>query len=178
MYRARISFLPFDDENQLKFKDSRIKLIKNNDNYSESENKTRLYNQELDFEHKHLKPIDQPVPNEWLTVEEDVILFLVVNLPAMGMDFLISPISTFDDGFMLLSFVRKGITKPELLKFLLQCSQGTILQNPSIEYVKAKAFRLEPLTSNMGTIMVDGEAVLNGPIQGEVVPKLGQVFRK
>lgn len=99
----------------------------------------------------------------------------------MGMDFLISPDKTFNDGHVLLCFVREGITKYEMFKFLVQCSQGTILKNPFIEYLKVKAFRLEPLDSDevkYGSLMVDGEAVSYGKIQGEVLPQFARAFTK
>ena len=55
------------------------------------------------------------------------------------------------------------------------------LDNPLVEYVKIKAFRLEPLQlvneqTNTGVLMVDGEQVPYGNIQGEIQPGMANAF--
>jgi sphingosine kinase len=174
--------LPTDDHYEYKTKNPNVKILKNTQNYAtETENATRLFNKDLNVDYKYLKPIDQAVPNEWLSVEDNFVLFLVVNLPLMGMDFVVCPHAKFDDGQMNLAFVREGISKYELFKFLVQCSEGTILENSHVEWLPVKAFRLEPLNSkelSYGSLMIDGESVPYGPIQGEVFPELARALRR
>lgn len=177
VYRGRISFLPAESGiGAIKLKNKNITIQTNSNNYSEEENKSRLVNTDLGLTYRHLKSIDQPVPNDWLTIEDNFILFILVNLPLVGMDFLISPDKKIDDDHLVMIFVREGITKFEMLKFIAQCSQGTMLKNPYVETIKVKAFRLEPLDPKYGSLMVDGEPVCYGPIQGEVLPRAANIF--
>lgn len=170
-----MSFLPA--ESTFRFKDKSIKLISNLGNYkNETENQTRLFNSHLRMRYNYLKPIDEPVPNEWISIDENFILFILINVPLVGIDFVVEPEMGFDDGYTTIVFVRQGISKYEMIKFIVQCSQGTILKNPYVEYIRVKAFRLEPHNLNCGYLMVDGEPVVYGPIQGEVLPRWAQVF--
>lgn len=162
----------------IKLKNKNIKLLSNEGNYNEIDNRTRLYNQHLGIEYKYLKPIGERVPNEWLTMDENFILFIVVNLPLVGSDFVMEPEMGFDDGYTTIVMVREGITKIELVKFIMQCSQGVLLKNPYVEFIKARAFRLEPHDLIRGNLMIDGETVPYGPIQGEVLPQWARVFTR
>lgn len=135
----------------------------------------------MGLKYKYLKPLNEPVPNDWLTIEDEFVLFLVVNLPLMGIDFFVSPETKFDDGSMMMTFVRKGIPRLQVLKLLNDAGNGTYLQNPYLEFVKIKAFRLEPLPDDNfgnGTYMIDGEKVHYGAIQGEVLPGLARVISR
>ena len=79
-------------------------------------------------------------------------------------------------------YVKEGASKIDVLKILMQAEDASHLKNDLVEYVKVKAFRLEPITSEdgrtetTGTIMVDGENVPYGPIQGEITPGLANVL--
>jgi hypothetical protein len=75
-YRGRISFLPVDLN--WKPKDKRIKVIKNTNNYKENEQLKK----NLHFQFS--TPLEEPVPNDWLTIEDDFSLFLISNLPFIG----------------------------------------------------------------------------------------------
>ena len=79
---------------------------------------------------------------------------------------------------MHLLFVKEGITRAQLLKIFLQTETGEFLSSQLVEYVRVKAFRLEPdmtpgSTSASGAMMVDGEQVAYGPVQAEIFPSLG-----
>ncbi len=129
---------------------------------------------------KHLVPLDRPVPSDWLIIEENFILFLVVSLPLISQDFMGSGESTFNDGNMHIMFIKEGASKVDILKMMTEAEDGTHLKNDLVEFVKVKAFRLEPLTSEHtqanGTMMVDGEHVTYGPIQAEIMPSLGNTL--
>ena len=51
-----------------------------------------------------------------------------------------------------------------------------ILENDCCEVIKVAAFRLEPEESPKGVIVVDGEEVEYGPIQGQVIEGLARAF--
>lgn len=176
VYRGRVSFLPVDPN--FTFKNKNIVIQTNKRNYKETQNLTRLHNEQLNMTYRYLKPIHHPVPNDWVTIEDNFVLFLLLNLPLMGVEFLIDPEKRIDDDYLGICFVREGITKLELIKFIYQSSQGVILKNPYMEYVRVRAFRLEPLDLSRGSLMVDGESISYGSIQGEVLPRLGQVFAR
>ncbi len=119
--------------------------------------------------------LDKPVANDWLTIEDDFVSFLLVNLPLIGQDYIASPESKLDDGLLYLTFIRKGISKLDLIKVIGDSGSGNFLKNPHLEWVKVKAFRLEPLDAH-GTIMIDGEKVSYGKIQGEILPSFARTL--
>lgn len=170
IYPGRISFLP---SGEFKLKDSRIKLLQSVQPSSSTSPSFDTCKTKL----KYLKPFNEVLPQDWFTIEENFIFVLIVNLPLIAKDFNASPNSKFDDGQLLLIFIREGISKLELLKLFDDTETGVYLNNPKVEYIPVKAFRIEPLTSQ-GCFMVDGERVPYGPIQGEVLPSLANVIAK
>ena len=172
VYKGKISFLPVDSFKNYQPKDKSIKIIKNTSNYKNGQEETS----HLNF--KYLKSLDKPVPNDWLTICDQFVLFLVFKLPYMGQDFFVSPHSKFDDGELVLAFIKSGVPRLEVLNLFNTASKGDFLENPYINYIKIKAFRLEPLgeINEDLAMMIDGEKVCYGPIQGEVRPGLGKVL--
>lgn len=151
-----------------------IKILKNTNNYE-----SNSYKNESKFD--HMAPLDMPVPNDWLTIEDSFSLFLIANLPLIGQELFVTPDSSNDDGVMYLIFVRSDVPRFELVKMFTQGSTGNFLNNRWIEFVKCKAFRLEPLgcvetNKQEGNLMVDGEPIEYGPLQGEIASKLARVF--
>lgn len=172
-----MSFLPSDDMKDYKPKNSSIKLITNKNNYE----KNSQWQNDSKFKFKHLPPLDKPVPNDWLTIEDDFSLFLIVNLPLIGQELFVTPNSSNEDGVMYLSFVKADTPRYEIIKMLTEGETGNFLKSKWIEFVKCKAFRLEPqicVQTNKveGNLMVDGEQIEYGPIQGEVSSKLARVL--
>lgn len=170
--------MPADDVKDYKPKDSSLKILTNANNYAcPVLEKKRLKNQELNVEYKYLKPFGEKVPNDWLTIEDSFVMFAAVNLPLMGSDFIISPETKINDGSMMLTFVRDGAPRMRILEFFDDAAKGKFLENKLIEFVKVKAFRLEPLDEHgCGNIMIDGEKVHYGAIQGEVLPQFARVL--
>jgi sphingosine kinase len=175
VYKGRISFLPIDNfMNNYKPKSETLKVIKASD-YNQNNNRkpSEISKSSL------LNPLSQPVPNDWFIIEDKFVFFLIINLPLMGSDFFISPTSRFDNGTLDLLMIREGATRLDLLKIFLNAHNGEMLNNPVIEHLKVKAFRLEPLDDtkdNVGQIMVDGERVNYGAIQGEILNKIANTL--
>jgi hypothetical protein len=177
IYKGRVSFLPSDDMKDYKPKDSSIQITRNNNDNNQNSSNSK----QQDNSFKYLRSFDEPVPSDWLIIEDEFILFLIVNLPLISPDFLASPHATFNDGNMHLLFLKAGATKTQLLKLLTQPGDKHHLDNPLMEFVKIKAFRLEPVgivgdEGNNGVLMVDGEQVPYGKIQGEICPGLGRTL--
>ncbi|XP_052070628.1 sphingosine kinase 1-like [Mytilus californianus] len=122
-----------------------------------------------------LSPLDEDVPNTWTTVEDDFVTALAIYLPYLGPDNLVSPDSKLNDGCINLMLVRKGVSKNELLNIFLQFTTGEHINSPAFEVIKCLAFRLVPLTEK-GNIMVDGERIDYGPIQGQILPGLARIM--
>lgn len=174
-----MSFLPVDNMDNYKFKNKDIKLIKNSGNYANDDKAAsqRLVNPHLGHTYKHLKPFGEKVPNDWYSIEDEFVIFLIIRLPMMGVDFYISPESTLSDGHMVMAFNKKGVSKWDLIRVVGDSSSGNFLSDSSIDFVRIKAFRLEPYDPvEGGNLMVDGEKVDYGAIQGEIMPGLGRVL--
>ncbi|XP_029360484.1 sphingosine kinase 1 [Echeneis naucrates] len=117
-----------------------------------------------------LLPLDQPLPSEWVVVqEEDFVLMLAMYQSHLAEDLLAAPDASLDDGVIHLFYVRAGISRTALLRLFLAMEKGTHLATncQHLVYTKVRALRLEP-SSPKGIITVDGEVVEYGPVQAEV----------
>ncbi len=133
------------------------------------------------FAFSHLRPFNEPVPNDWLCIEENFVLFLIMNLPILTNDFSATPDARPDDHALHMIFIRQGISKLQLISLFTDTVSGVHMHSPFVEYVRIRAFRIEPLPVRpgadvTGTFMIDGEKVPYGPIQGELMPSLGRAF--
>lgn len=125
-----------------------------------------------------LPPLDQPVPSDWVVVqEEEFVLMLAMYQSRLAEDLLAAPDSTLDDGIIHLFYVRAGISRTALLRLFLAMENGTHLTNncQHLVYTKVRALRLEPI-SPRGVITVDGEVVEYGPVQAQVHRRLARVI--
>jgi sphingosine kinase len=122
-----------------------------------------------------LPALTQPVPDHWSSIEGDFVLVHASYQSHLGSDCLFAPNSKLADGIIWLVVVRAGISRGQLLQFLLGLSSGTHLLIPNAEMIPVTAFRLVPETSG-GHITVDGETVDYGPIQAEMMPSLVNVM--
>lgn len=175
VYRGRVSFLPTEEYVNYKPKDKSIKLIQNN--YEADTNEIS----HSSFPFNYLRPFNEPVPNDWLIMEENYILFLIMNLPILTPDFTATTQAKSDDACMHMIFIKSGISKYEIIKLFSDTESGNHMDSPYVEYVKIKAFRLEPLPLEAGSpvtgnLMIDGEKIPYGNIQGEVMPSLANVY--
>lgn len=96
----------------------------------------------------------------------------------LGEDVHFAPSAKLNDGVIWLFLLHAGISRSQLLSFLLNLSSGTHLDNDYVEMIPVKAFRLIPddETNNVGVITVDGEKIEYGPIQAEVFPGLANIM--
>ena len=121
-----------------------------------------------------LPDIKDPVPSDWVTINDDFVLVVAVYLSHLASDMIAAPESELDDGLIYLAFAPTGISRYRLTSKLLAMQDGSHTSGHGLEIVKVKAFRLEPLTEK-GRVTVDGEAVDYGPIQGSIMPSAARV---
>lgn len=118
-----------------------------------------------------LPQITEPVPSDWVTLDEDFITVCATYQTHLGSDLIMAPDAHFNDGIIHLCFIKSGVQKSELLTLMTLLEKGTHIDHPSphVELIKCLAFRIEPESSD-GNIMVDGEKVDTAPIQGQILP--------
>jgi len=116
------------------------------------------------------------VPADWVVVEDDFVLVLAVYLTHIASDMLVAPSSRLNDGIIYLTLVRAPVSRLHLVKLYSAMQAGTADNDPRAEVVRVQAFRLEPLDSRHGVMMVDGEMVDYGPIQAQMMPSMARVM--
>jgi hypothetical protein len=126
-----------------------------------------------------LPPLDEPVPDNWVTVEGKFVLACAVYQTHLGSDMLGAPSARLADGIIHLMFVRDGISRNHLLNLFLSMSEGRHVDSPEVEFVPVLAFRLEPdmqRTGPGGHLMIDGERIDPTPVQGQVLPGIARIM--
>mmetsp|Transcript_48057 Transcript_48057/g.134227 ORF Transcript_48057/g.134227 Transcript_48057/m.134227 type:complete len:321 (-) Transcript_48057:96-1058(-) len=115
-------------------------------------------------------------PAEWVTIEDSFVMLWVLQTSHAAHDMHSSPNSSLADGVFTIMLLRSGATtRLGLLSLFLQIEDGTHVNNAAVESVRARAFRLEPLT-DQGIYSLDGEVVPYGPIQGTMLPGVARVL--
>lgn len=122
-----------------------------------------------------LPALSDPVPENWITMEDDFILLWASQVTHASMTNIPSPESTFDDGLFRIFIVRGHVTRLQLIRMLLSLESGGHRHLPGAEFIDCVAYRLEPQSPGSFND-IDGEAVEDGPIQGVVQPQTMQIF--
>ncbi|XP_068607122.1 sphingosine kinase 1-like [Brachionichthys hirsutus] len=125
-----------------------------------------------------LLPLDQPLPSNWVIVqEEDFVLMLAMYQSHLAEDLIAAPGATLNDGVIHLFYVRAGISRAALLNLFLAMEKGAHLATDCqyLVHAKVQALRLEP-HSPKGVITVDGEVVDYGPVQAEMHRGLARII--
>lgn len=127
----------------------------------------------------HLPPINEPVPKEWITIEDEFITVIAAFLSHLDGNVMVSPKAKLHNDHFNLIFIRANqITKARLISlFMNNMEDGSFLNDPHVESVMVKAFRLEPLNEN-GILTVDGERIEYGPVQAQFLPGIASVMAK
>ena len=125
-----------------------------------------------------LPPLDEPVPNDWVTLDGDFVSICAAYQTHLGSDLIMAPGAHLNDGLIHLVLVHSGITKQQLFSLMTALENGSHVDNPApcIEFVKVLAFRLEPEMDKEGVIMVDGEKVDYAPLQAQVLPGIANLM--
>ena len=123
-----------------------------------------------------LPPLGSELPSNWVVEEGEFILGCPVFLSHLGTDLMAHPDGKFGDGVMGIFFVKSGTGRMALLNLFGKMKDGSHVSSHHVKYIKAFAFRLEPDTSQSGTIAVDGEKIDYVPIQGQIHRSLAKLM--
>ncbi|CDO99625.1 unnamed protein product [Coffea canephora] len=110
---------------------------------------------DIDMKNLNWRKVDGPFVSIWLH-----------NVPWGGEDTMAAPDAKFSDGYLDLIMV-KDCTRLGLLRLMTELNNGGHVKSPHVQYLKVKAFILEPGPRNddpskEGIIDVDGELLASG----------------
>lgn len=115
-----------------------------------------------------LPPMNEEPANDWIKIEDNFHTILISHQPLLGPELLTAPEATMNDGLMYLLMIRAPMKRMRMVNVMGQLADGSHLKNPDIEVVPIKAFRIVP-SPTVGHLVVDGEKVSYGPLQGQVL---------
>ncbi|XP_013783000.1 sphingosine kinase 1-like [Limulus polyphemus] len=124
-----------------------------------------------------LPPINQPLPSNWVVVEGDFIVVYASHQTHLGTDVFFAPNAKLDDGLMWLVIIQAGVSRVQVINFLLSLQNGKHVDIPYVTMIPVRAFRLEPFSAD-GYMTIDGEAVDCVPLQAEVLPSLTRIMTR
>lgn len=125
----------------------------------------------------NLPALDEPIPKDWVTIEDDIVLIWASQVSHAASHIESSPSSRLHDGvFQIMMIRRRGLSRYKMIMWLLSLdSQSSHTKRDITEMIECVAWRLEP--GREGSYNnVDGEAVESGPIQTKILPSVTQVF--
>ena len=134
-----------------------------------------------------LNPLSEPVPENWVTIEDDFVLVGAIYQTHLAIDMMSTPQNKIDDGLIHLSLIRyEGMTRSKLLKLMTAMESGNHVGSEGVEIIPCTAFRIEPVSNGTsgsskeegGIMTCDGEAIDFGPIQGQVLPSIARVMTR
>lgn len=118
-----------------------------------------------------------PVPGNWKTVEGVFVSVTSLMAPLMGDGFVGHPNITLGSGEFTILYVFDDTTRSEMLSMLMDGSSGNWINHFKMHIVKAKAYRIEPL-SPPGMMTLDGEIIEYGVTQAQVNRHVARVFTR
>lgn len=124
-----------------------------------------------------LVPLDQSVPDSWVTMEADFLSFSNLMIPLISRTFFGDPNLKIGSGKLRLVWIDGAITRGRVLRLMNTMETGTHLQMEEMSRIDVKAFRLEPL-SPPGIMTVDGERMPYGPMQCQIHPNMACTFSR
>lgn len=121
----------------------------------------------------HLPSLVSQLPSNWVHEEGEFVMVHVAYQSYIGEEFLFAPRSQLSDGIMWMLIIKAGISRSQLLSFLLGVGQGTHaeMNTEHLKMIPVSAFRIVPEGAN-GNLTVDGELVEYGPVQAEIFPNI------
>ncbi|XP_054734825.1 sphingosine kinase 1 isoform X1 [Anastrepha obliqua] len=122
--------------------------------------------------------LDEPVPSSWVVEEGEFVMVHAAYQTHLGSDCFFVPPAKFNDGTIYVVIIRSGISRSQLLNFMMGMSSGThvpVMNNEYIKMVPVTAFRIEPY-DNEGILTVDGERIEFGPLQAEMLSSMVRVM--
>ncbi|CAF1131889.1 unnamed protein product [Rotaria sordida] len=133
--------------------------------------------------HRHLLPLNESIPTDstvtkWRRINGPFAHVLITSKASISKDTIASTKSTLSDGYLTLQYIRADSSiRMNLAKTFTTMSDGKYLDYDFVEWMPIRAFRIVP-SDTSGNMMIDGEKVSYGPIQGEILPSIGRCMGK
>jgi len=102
------------------------------------------------------------------TLERDSVFVEIANSQYTGTTFFIAPEAVIDDGLLDVIVLNK-ISRLRLLRLFTSIFDGTHINYPEIEYIKAKSIKV--VEEKPGKLIPDGEILGSTPIEVECLQK-------
>ncbi|GFV92350.1 hypothetical protein TNCV_3949601 [Trichonephila clavipes] len=126
---------------------------------------------------KYCPPLDQPVPDDWVVVDDEFVMVYACHQTHLSSDVLFAPEAKMDDGIMWLIVIKAGVSRAQAMYFLASLQTGDHVHIPYVDVIPIHAFRLEPLRDD-SYLTVDGEVIPCCNIQAEVLPSMARVMTR
>ncbi|GFS28880.1 sphingosine kinase 2 [Trichonephila inaurata madagascariensis] len=126
---------------------------------------------------KYCPPLDQPVPDDWVVVDDEFVMVYACHQTHLSSDVLFAPEAKMDDGIMWLIVIKAGVSRAQAMYFLASLQTGDHVHIPYVDVIPIHAFRLEPLRDD-SYLTVDGEVIPCCSIQAEVLPSMARVMTR
>ncbi|KAL7314856.1 sphinganine kinase lcb4 [Mucor circinelloides] len=122
--------------------------------------------------------LSQPVPKEWMIIDDDISFFLASKVPLLSRGMLSHPCALPNDGQIDLLLIRGSPSITKQLDVFTKVETGNHLNSDIVEYYKIRAFRLTPVLKpgQKAYVAIDGEHAPCKPFQVEVHPRLASVL--
>jgi sphingosine kinase len=133
------------------------------------------YQPEYQSGHYRYAALNDPVPQNWVSSEDDFYLFWASQVThATENVHHVPPCKLQDDVFHIV-IVRKNVSRYRMAMIILALETGAHVSLDGSEIVECAAYRLEPITPGSFNAL-DGEVIESGPIQGQVLPAAIQAY--
>lgn len=123
----------------------------------------------------NLPTLSEPVPDDWVTVEDHFYLVYAINLSLLDPMTLLTPTSEVDDGVMHLVFVRSTMSRLEMIQWFMATGEGGHIGKTGVDIIPVRAFRIDPIGPR-GYMTIDAESVDFGPSQGQILPSKARLM--
>jgi len=97
--------------------------------------------------------------NSWKSTETDCVCFVACNVAWLASDICFAPKAGLCDGSIDMVFTKSGCSRFKVFDLFSRLKDGSHVSDPEINYIKAKAFKIEPIDAEKGAFVVDGEAM-------------------
>ena len=120
--------------------------------------------------------LSDPVPGNWVVMDDDFININVSTVPFMGHDFFATKRAHVGCGTIYIIYTEAaGTRRTDLFKMMDKIPKGIHTEMNMVHLIEAKAFRIEP-TDGQGIVTLDGEVIPYGPLQAQIHPQMGRVL--
>ena len=131
-----------------------------------------LANQVQHLEADLLPDINDPVPDSWVTLEEDFTMIMPLMVPLFSNGLVGDSSMRIGSGELHIVYVT-DISRSTLFSILVDSN----FEREEMRTVRTRAFRIEPL-SQEGLITIDGEPIEYGAIQGQLHRNMLRIFSR